>query len=229
MSEKITLARIKKYGETFEISVDPDKALQYKKGLISDIQDVLLANNIFTDAHKGEVASHGELENAFKTTNIDKIAEIILKEGEIQLTAEHRAHEREQKLKKLITLISRQAVDPKTGFPHPPTRIEAALEQGKIHLDDRKTIEEQFDDIISKLRPIIPIKIEQKKLLVTIPAQHTGKAYNIVKSNSKILKENWNNDGSWSAEIELPAGFIHEFMDKVNTATHGEAMMEQRT
>lgn len=225
MSEKITLARIKKFGETFEISVDPNKALQYKKGLISDIQDVLLVNNIFTNVHKGEVASQSELENAFKTTDIDKIAKIILQDGEIQLTAEHRAHEREQKLKKLITLIHQQAVDPKTGFPHPPSRIELALEQGKIHLDDHKTIEEQFDDIISKLRPIIPIKIEQKKIMITIPAQHTGKAYNIVKSNAKILQENWNNDGSWSVIVELPAGFLLEFMDKVNAATRGEAVM----
>jgi len=227
MSEKLTLAKIKKYGETFEISVDPNKALEYKKGLISDIQDVLLADNIFTDAHKGEVASQSELENAFKTTNVDKIAKIILQEGEIQLTSEHRAHEREQKLKKLISMINRQAVDAKTSFPHPPARIEAALEQGKIHLDDHKTIEEQFDGIISKLRPIIPLKIEQKKLMINIPPQHTGKAYNVVKSNSKILKENWNNDGSWSVEVELPAGFVPEFMDKVNAATHGEAVIKK--
>ena len=227
MSEKLTLAKIKKYGETFEISVDLNKALEYKKGLIFDIQDVLLANNIFTDAHKGEIASQNELENAFKTTNVEKIAKIILQEGEIQLTSEHRAHEREQKLKKLITMINRQAVDPKTSFPHPPARIEAALEQGKIHLDEHKTIEEQFDEIISKLRPIIPIKIEQKKLMINIPPQHTGKAYNVVKSNSKILKENWNNDGSWSVEVELPAGFVPEFMDKVNTATHGEAVIKK--
>jgi ribosome maturation protein SDO1 len=224
MAEKLNLARIKKFGETFEISVDPDKALQYKKGEINDLREVLLADNIFTDAKKGKVAGNDELQKAFQTTDPTKIADVIVKEGEIQLTSEHRAAEREQRRKKLINLIHRQAIDPKTGLPHPPTRIELALEQGKINLDDHKSVEDQFDDIISKLRPIIPISIEEKEALLVIPAQYTGKAYNFVKSGAKIQSEEWTNEGNWKVKITMPAGMYPDFIEKLNGMTHGEVV-----
>ncbi len=228
MSDKITIARIKKFGHTFEVSVDPDKALDYKHGKIQDLSDVLLADRIFINAKKGLVAPHEILQEAFKTTDTTKIAEIIIKQGEIQATSEHRAEEREQKRKRLVNLIHRNAVDPKTGLPHPPARIEAALEQGKIQLDFNKTVEEQFDGIIAKLRPIIPIKIEQKKLIVVIPAQYSGKLYTFVKNNSTMTKEEWLNNGDWKLQLEIPAGLVQEFIDKLNSMTHGEVVVEMK-
>lgn len=222
---KVTVARLKRFGRTFEISVDPDKALDYKAGKSADLRDVLLAEGIFSDIKKGLRASQQDLQTAFKTTNREAIADLIVKQGEIQLTAGHRAEEREQKRKKLIYLIQKQAVDGRTGLPIPPERIEAAFEQGKIHLDDYKTVEEQFEAIISKLRPILPIKIEQKKLILTIPAPYAGKSYQVVKSNSSILKENWNTDGSWTATVEIPAGLKIEFIEKLNALTQGKVVV----
>ncbi|MEK6968860.1 MAG: ribosome assembly factor SBDS [Nanoarchaeota archaeon] len=225
-TQKINVAKIKKFGHNFEISINPDAALKYKKGEITDLNEVLLAEEIFTEAKKGLVAADNKLMEAFKTTDITKIADIILKSGEIQATAEHRSEEREQQKRKLINLIHRNAVDPKTGFPYPPNRIETALEEGKIHLDYNRSVEEQFDDIITKLRPIIPIKIEQKKMKVIIPAHFAGKLYSFVKGNSTILGEEWMNNGNWKVKIELPAGLQQEFIDKLNSLTHGEVMVE---
>ncbi len=225
-AQKINVAKIKKFGHNFEISIDPDAALKYKKGEITDVNEALLANRIFTEAKKGLVAANDRLMEAFKTTDTAKIADIILKSGEIQATAEHRSQEREQQKRKLINLIHRNAVDPKTGFPHPPNRIETALEEGKIQLDYNKTVEEQFDSIIAKLRPIIPIKIEQKKMKVIIPARFSGKLYSFVKANSTILGEEWAGDGSWKVKVEIPAGLQQEFIDKLNSLTRGEVLVE---
>jgi ribosome maturation protein SDO1 len=224
---KLNLARIKKFGQTFEINVDPDAALKYKCGETEDLREVLLADNVFSDAKKGLVVSESDLEKAFNTTNTNKIAEIILKEGEIQVTSDHRAEEREQKRKKLVTMIHQQAIDSKTGLPHPVTRIEAALEEARVQLDDHKTVEDQFDDVIAKLRPIIPIKIEQKQADITIPAAYAGKSYNIVSSGSKILNDHWNNDGSWTVKVEVPAGLYPDFLDKINSLTHGKVVVKE--
>ncbi len=226
MSDKINVARIKKAGNTFEINIDPDKALAYKKGELSDVNEVLLADDIFADVKKAEVASDAELQAAFETTDTATIADIILKKGEIQLTSEHRAEEREQRKRKLIHLIHIQAVDPKTNLPHPPARIEAALEQAKVHIEDHKTVEEQFDGIVRKLRPIIPIKIEQKELTVIIPSTYSGKSYNVLHSNAKVLSESWLTDGSLQAKVELPAGLVQDFIDKLNSLTHGQVRVE---
>lgn len=224
--QKLNLARIKKFGHNFEISVEPDSAIKYKKGELTDLREVLLAENIFTDAKKGLIAPQDLLIEAFKTTQMEKIADLILKEGEIQATSEHRSQEREQLLKKLIHLINRNTVNPTTGLPHPPTRIEAALEQGKIHPDYNKTVEEQFEDIVDKLRPIIPLKVEQKEIVVIVPSQHSGRLYQFVKDNSKMLKEEWLNNGDWKVKVEVPAGFQQEFIDKLNSLSHGEMIVE---
>lgn len=225
MPEKITVARLKRFGENFELHVNPDAALEFKKGNLNHLRDVLLADHIFIDAKKGQLASQQQLQKAFQTTDIDAIAARILKEGEIQATSEHRALEREQKLKRIVYLISRQAVDPKTGLPHPPMRIELALEQAKVYLDDHKTAEEQLELVMAKIRPILPLKIEQKKVTLSVPAQYAGKMYGVVSNYAKILKEEWKNDGSWQATVELPAGLYPEFIDKMNALTHGQIII----
>jgi len=225
MAEKLNLARIKKFGENFEISVDPDLALKFKQGEIRDVRECLQSEQIYSDANKALVIPSAKLQEIFKTDDPLKVAEIIIKEGEIQLTSDHRAKEREQKLNKLIHLISKQAIDPQSGLPHPPNRIEAALEEGKIRLDDNKSVEEQFDDIVAKLRPIIPLKIEQRILNVVIPASFVGKANNLIRSN-KVLGEDWRTDGSWAVKVEIPAGYQEEFIDKLNSITSGQVVVE---
>jgi len=218
---KLSLARIKKFGQNFEISIDPDAAMKYRAGEVG-IDEVLLVDDIFTDAKKGLKATDNELQKVFQTTDTEKIAEIILKSGEIQSTAEQRSGERDQLKKKLIHLIHQQAIDPTTKLPHPVTRIEAALAEGKVPIDYNKSAEDQFDEVVKKLRPIIPISIEMATLTITIPSQYSGKAYNIVSSGSKILKDTWNGDGSWTVSVELPAGMKPDFVEKLNSLTHGE-------
>ncbi|PIZ51678.1 ribosome assembly factor SBDS [Candidatus Woesearchaeota archaeon CG_4_10_14_0_2_um_filter_33_13] len=226
MAEKISLARIKKFGQTFEISIDPDLALKFKNKELTDVREVLQSEQIYSDVHKGLIISPAKLKEIFHTDDALKVAELIISEGEIQLTSEHRAKERGQKWLRLIEMIRRLSVDPRTNLPHPAERIEAALEQAKVHLDEHKPVEEQFDSIVTKLRPILPLKIEQKIMIVEIPTTFVGKSYQIVKNNSKILKEEWKSDGSWRIRMEVPAGFQQEFIDKLNAITHGECIIE---
>lgn len=226
MAEKISIARLKKFGETFELSVDSEAALRFKKGEILDLGEVVRAERVFTNAHNGEVAASSLLQKVFATTDFDVIAAKIIKEGEIQLTGAHREQEREQRLRKLITLIHVNAVDPRTGYPHPIARIEAALEQGKVHLDERRGVEEQLDEAITKLRSILPLRVEKVVLSILIGGQFAGKLYPFVKNNSNLLKEEWNSDGSWRIKAEIPAGFKPEFIEKLNALTHGEVIIE---
>ncbi len=226
MAEKFSLARIKKFGNNFEVSVDPELALKFKNGEITSVRECLQSEQVFSDAKKALVVSPNELEKVFGTSDSLKVAEIIINGGEIQLTSGHRAKEREQKLKYLVNLIHKQAVDPSTGYPHPPQRIEAALEQGKISLDYNKSVEEQFDEIVAKLRPIIPISIEQKTLQMTIPATHVGKCNQVVRTTGKLLHEDWKTDGRWSVKVQLPAGMQQELIDKLNSVTHGDIVVD---
>ena len=217
----LNLARIKKSGENFEVDVDPDLALRFKKGENIDIMEVLKAPTVFKDAQKGLVASEARMKELFGTSDALQVATIIIKEGEIQLTAEYRAKLREQKKKRIVDIIHRYGVDPRTNAPHPLQRIEAAIEEAKVKIDEHLKAEDQVKAIIEKLRPILPIKIEQKKIKVVIPAQYAPKTYALVKSMATIINEEWKTDGSWEAMVEIPGGIEQEFYDKLNKATKG--------
>ena len=222
--EKVVLntAKLKKDGFNFEVAVDPDLAISYKKGEDIDIREVLKSENIFFDVKKGELASEAEMKNVFDTTDGIKIAEQIIKTGDIQLTAEYRQQLRESKKRRIIEIIHRNGVDPKTKLPHPIVRLENAFNEVKVHIDEFKSAEDQVQDVLVKLRPILPISFEKKKLQIIIPANYASKCYSIVKSFGDLSKDEWQNDGSWLGVIEIPAGLSEEFFEKLNSITHGD-------
>ena len=221
MSDKYTVARMTKDNEHFEILVKPQKALDYRNGKISGITEVLAAETIFADANKGTRASEENLRKAFGTLDSLKIAETILTKGTLQLTTEQRRKMTEDKRKQIIDFISRQSVDPKTNLPHPPTRIENAMEQIRYSIDPFKPIEEQAKEIIKGLRIILPLKMEQITLGVTIPATYSVKAYGAIKGFGTIKHEEWRADGSWYGTLEMPAGSYAPFLDKLGEITKG--------
>jgi ribosome maturation protein SDO1 len=222
MSEKFTVARLTRENEHFEILVKPQKALDYRNGKIAGITEVLAAEMIFADANKGTKVSEEAMKKAFKTCDALKIADEILKKGTLQLTTDQRRKMVEDKKRQVIDFISRQAVDPKTNLPHPPARIENAMEQIRYPIDPYKPIEEQAKDIVKLLRPILPLKIEQVKVAVKIPMQHAARAYGTIKTLGSIKREEWRGDGSWYGELELPAGSYASLLNKLGDATRGK-------
>jgi ribosome maturation protein SDO1 len=221
MSEKFTVARLTKDNEHFEILVKPNKALDYRNGKIPGITDVLAAEIIFSDANKGTKVSEEIMHKAFGTIDPLKIADIILKKGTLQLTTDQRRKMVEDKKRQIIDFISRQAVDPKTNLPHPPARIENAMEQIRYPIDPYKPVEEQAKDIVKLLRPILPLKIEQLVVAVKVPAQHASRAYGTIKSFGTLKREEWRSDGSWYGEIEIPAGTYASVLNKLGDVTKG--------
>ena len=217
-----TLARIKQAGKNFEIIVDLDDALKFKKGNISSIEAE--GDRIFTDSKKGFVASKADLEKAFGTDSISEITERIIKKGEILLTHEYRNEEKEKKLKQVIDFLTKNAIDPQTKLPQTETRIRNALEESKINIKN-EPIEKQIDEIIKEVSKIIPIKIETKKIKITIPASFTGKTYGLV--NEYKQSEKWLDNGNLEIVVDVPAGIIMNFYDKLNSMTQGSALTEE--
>jgi len=217
-----TTARIKQAGKLFEIMVDLDEALKFKKGETDSIEAE--GDKIFTDSKKGFVASNSDLEEAFKTTNISEIVQKIIKNGEVQLTQEHRDEKKEQKFKQVIEFLVVNAMDPQTGNPHTAERLKSALEQAHVNIKN-EPVENQINDIIAEISKIIPIKIETKKVKITIPAIHTGQVYGVI--NQYKEEENWLDNGDLQVIVNVPSGIIIDFYDKLNSITHGSALTEE--
>ncbi len=223
MSERYTVARITRDGEHFEVLVKPERALDYRLGRISAVTQVLAAETIFSDANKGTKVSEETLRKAFGTTETLKIAETILKKGTIQLTTEQRRKMTEEKRKQIIAFIARQCADPRTNLPHPPLRVEQAMEQIHHPIDPFKPAEEQAKDVIKLLRPILPLKMEQTAISVRIPAEYAAKAYGTIKAFGTIKREEWRADGSWYGILEIPAGLYGPLLEKLGEVTKGNA------
>jgi len=220
--DKANIIRLSTHGKIFEILADAEKALELKSGQDVPITEILAVENVFTDSKKGTAASENVMESIFKTSDPLEVAKIIIEKGNIPLTKEHKAGIRDQKLKQVITYISRNAVDPKTHYPHPPDRVEAALKEANFNIDETKDVQKLVDDAIKAIRPILPIKFETIELACKIPADVAAKSYSVINTFGKKTSENWQTDGSLMVVIEMPAGMEEDFHHKVNALCHGE-------
>jgi len=220
--EDSVIARLTKSGEKFEILVDPEKALEVKTGKEIALEELLASEEIYEDVKKGLRASNENVNKAFGTNDLKKIAYNIIKEGEVQITTEQRKRMLEEKIKAIATIIAKRGINPQTGLPHPADRILRAMEQAKVRVDIERRIEEQIDEIFNKIQAIIPIKFERIQIAVKIPSSFAGKASNIVRSFGTLLKDEWAKDGSYICLIEIPAGIQQEVYDRLNNLTHGQ-------
>ncbi|MFH0978397.1 MAG: ribosome assembly factor SBDS [Candidatus Woesearchaeota archaeon] len=217
----LNIARIHKANQTFEIAVDPDLAMELRQGKNVDIIDVLKSEKVFSDVRKGLLASEHVMKSIFGTSDPMEVAKIIIAEGEVPVSAAYKERQKEEKIKRIIDIIHRNGVDPKTHLPHPITRIENAMEEAKVKIDDHKSAEDQVMDILKDLRVVLPIRFEMKEIAVKISPEYAAKSYSTVKSFGTILREDWQSDGSWSVVVEIAGGMESDFYDKINALTHG--------
>lgn len=222
----VTLVKYSFEGEKFEIMVKPDPALDYKLGKKKDLSAVLVSDEIYTDSGKGTRPSSEKLLKAFNTEDQTEIAQIILEKGDLNLTTDQRRKMMEDKRKQIVTFIAKTYVDPKSHLPHPPLRIEQAMKDGRVSIDPQKSVDEQVNDIVDKLRSIIALKSESLQLEIIIPAQFASQSYAVLKSVGSLKKEEWQNNGSLKAILEIPAAARPNVIDRLGSITKGSASVE---
>ena len=223
--EEAVTARLESHGERFEVLVDPDAALAIKRGEFEgDLTDVIAAEDVFENASRGDRPAETALEEVFDTTDPLEIIPEVIERGEIQITAEQRREMQEQKHKQLVNRITRNAVNPQMdNAPHPPDRIESALEETDFRVDPMEPVEQQVDEALEALRPVIPIRFDEVTIAVQVPADYAGSAQARIRQFGDLEREEWQNDGSWVGVLTFPAGMQNEFYDLVNEHTSGEA------
>ena len=224
LDEAVT-ARLESHGERFEVLVDPDAALSIKRGEFDgDLEDVIAAEDVFEDASAGDRPPESALEEVFDTTEPLEIIPAVIERGEIQITAEQRREMQEQKHRQLVNQISRNAVNPQMDdAPHPPERIERALEEAGFQVDPMEPVENQVDEALDELRPVIPIRFDEVVMAVQVPADYAGSAQAQIRQFGDLQEEEWQADGSWVGVLKFPAGLRNDFYDLVNEHTSGEA------
>ena len=224
--DEAIIAKIVKDGKHFEVLVDSDIAYDLREGKIVSLSRMLAVNMIFTDAKKANKAAPSDIEKAFHTTDIEKIAEDIVKHGEIQLTTEFRRRKMDERKKQIASFINRNAINPQTKAPHPPERIIAAMEQAHFSVDPFKSADQQVDDAVKAIKSILPLVIEELTLFVEISAKYSSRSYGILKEFN-MQQDKWLADGSLVAKISIPAGMKETIYRRLGAATEGTVKIEE--
>ncbi len=220
--DKVIVAKYTKGGTRFEVVIDPEKATLYRQGKAS-LSEALRFPTVFTNANKGDKAGSTALKKAFGTDNEENCAAEIIRKGDIPQSKTQREERLHQVRQRIIDLVHNSGVDPRTHAPHPRTRIELALDEAKVRLDPDKTADSQLQEVLSALRPLIPIKSEMHDMVVEVPASEVGNALRVIKGSAKVLREKWGGDGSLSCTLQIPGGLSVDFQDSLMRVTHGKA------
>lgn len=219
--DKAVVSRLTVSGQKFEILVDPKKALEMKKGMKVNMEDVLAYPMIYKDVRTTDSVADEDLQKTFGTTDVFKIAERIIKEGDLQLTTEQRREMVKQKKNQIASIIARRGVNPQTNAPHPQQRILNVMDKAGVNIDPFTDAELQMNEILKAIKPLLPIKFQKIVFQIKVPAQFAGKIYSILKGAGTVKAEQWLNDGSLQINIEVLGGMQDELFDKISSLTHG--------
>jgi ribosome maturation protein SDO1 len=228
MVDKFTIVRLSAGNEKFEILVKPDPALEYKLGKKIDISNIMISDEIYSDANKGTRISTEKLMKHFKTADQLEIAKQIMAKGDLNLNTDQRRKMIEEKKKQIVQYINKNFVDPKTHMPHPISRINAVLDEARVAIDPFKRLEDQIKNIIDPLRKILPLKSEILELTVTVPAQFSGQSFSVFKSIGETKSEQWLSNGSLQVVLNINAGMKGSFLDRIGSATKGSAQVTEK-
>jgi len=219
--KQYVVARFEKAGERFEVLVKPEAVQEIRDGKHVDILANLAIDQVFRDAHKGSKASSEKMKEFFGSEDPIEVARQLILKGEIELTTDQRRQMQEQKRRQIVQYIAANAINPQTGAPHPPARIEIAMEEAKVHVDPFKSIEEQVKEILDGLRPLIPIRFEKARIAVKLSAEDAAKCFGDIRAFGTVLKEEWLGTGAWVGVVEMPAGMQTDFLERLNAKTKG--------
>jgi ribosome maturation protein SDO1 len=208
------LARLEKGGSRYEILVDPELVDTWKEDPNSvELSDLLAIDEVWSDAKAGDRPTSDALERVFGSTDLSTCVDKILRDGSLQLTTAQRRQMVDERMKQIVNEIAMTATDPKTKLPHPPTRIENALQEARFKADPFLSVERQVKDAVNILKPIIPLQFITIKLAFKVPGKDYGGVSNLLRDS--MQKDQWLSDGSWACVVEVPGGMKNEIISRV--------------
>ena len=91
-----------------------------------------------------------------------------------------------------------------------------------MHIDPFKPVEQQINQVLDKLRPLIPIRFEKIKIAIKLTGDEYGKCYEDIIHFGKIIKEEWEANGAWIGVVEIPAGMKGRLLRASERTDQGE-------
>ncbi len=214
----------KKEGQEFQVLVDYEKLLQFKKEENIDIYDVLADTSIYVDIKKGLLQSQNLTNEIFAKKTENEILKEILLKGECQIPTSFLNKKRDEIKQKVISYIVESCINPQTNHKFTPSMVESEVNKLKFNFDANKDYIYQAEQVIKKLQSNFPIKVDIKSILLSIPAKFTGKFYGReFRKLGKITKEYFDNHGALRIHMDVNSNNLDKAISYISLNTDNEA------
>ncbi|CAG8476141.1 13302_t:CDS:2 [Ambispora gerdemannii] len=218
----VSIVRLRKGGKRFEIACYKNKVLEWRNGVETDLDNVLQINNVFLNVSKGQVAPKDDLQKAFKTEDLNKIVEEILKKGELQVSERERSNQIDNTYREIATIVAEKCVNPETKRPYTVTMIEKAMGELHMSVKTNRSTKSQLQE-----KKIIPIARAQMRLRITIPNVKEGKRVRekLVPLIAQTEDENFDGD-EYELLCTIDPGQYRTISELLQSDTKGKGQLE---
>ena len=183
----VQLVRYSKGKKRFEVMTKDGSVRKYRDGKLG-WNNVLVADQVFTDSRKGNVAKAKDLREVFGTDDLTTCLQKIVQDGELQVSAQERKEDFAKHRRAVLAHIHKTYTDAK-GLPHPMLRLEAVVDEVKgVRLDPHSQVEKQAEDIVKKLQGTLVFKKNTSEYAVLVKHAYARKAQSVVYKFTEVRK-----------------------------------------
>ena len=211
----ISIVKLKLGKSRFELACYPNKVQDYRDKKEKDINEVLQAQEIFTDAIKGDLVPRKVLKEVFPKMSYQEIIKLILDKGDIQ-TGEKEREKGTANFKRYISnIIVQKTYNTDNGLPFPQDIITQALDNINFKYNEKENEKKQALKAIKELinQKILPI--ERKLIQLKISLKKIENENNPILKEKEKLDESNKNLMQYLNEIE--AEIIEKDINNIDT------------
>lgn len=139
----VSVVRLKKHGNRFEIACFKNKILDWKNQLTTDLDQVLQTETVFSNVSKGQLAKTEDLAKSFPGLSNLQIIQEILAKGEVQLGEKERSHQLDSSFKDIARIVSEKCINPSTQRPYSAAIVEKAMTDVHFSINPAKNSKQQ--------------------------------------------------------------------------------------
>lgn len=158
----VAIVKLKVGKESFELACFKNKIQQYREKIESDINEVLQVREIFTNAIKGDKANKKLLEKTFPNLNKDKIIDLILNKGDLQVSDKERENNLNNLKKDIASIIVEKTYDTKSGKPFTQKSILDAMKEIGVNINNKEDSKKQALKYIKEIQEKNILNIQRK-------------------------------------------------------------------
>ena len=164
----ISIVKLKLGKSRFELACYPNKDQDYRDKKEQDINEVLQAKEIFTNAVKGDLVPKKVLKEVFPKMSYQDIIKLILDKGDIQTGEKEREEANSNKKNYIANIVVQKTYNTENGLPFPQDMITQALDDINFRYNEKENEKKQALKAIKELIQHKVLPIERKLMQLKI-------------------------------------------------------------